>query len=249
MMTNKLQKTINFDEKFSSIEQFCDYLLTLQDKYIFRGCFNEKYKLVPGTYRLINKNKNNYGYLDAEYQHEALLSFLTHYVPEKRFEAYCNAQHYGMATKLLDFSKNPLIALLFACEEWNEEREDTNGKLFIIDKNKYQQIIATDFEILEKLLFECDESTTGIEIMYDKQISKVELNKITLIDPIFNTNLKRINRQEGCFLLFPKLCQFIYEIYEDDCSEIYIIPNEYKNKFINHIKENYDITMDKLKEI
>lgn len=249
MMDNKPQKVISFDEKFFSIEQFCNHLLTLRGDYIFRGCFNEKYKLVPGTYRLINNDKNNYGYLDAEYQHEALLKFLTNYVPEKRFEAYCNAQHYGMATKLLDFSKNPLIALLFACEEWNEEHEDINGKLFIIDKNKYQQIIGFNFEILEELLFECDESTTGIEIIYDKQISKVELNKITLIDPIFNTNLKRINRQEGCFLLFPKLCQFIYEIEDEDCSEIYIIPKEYKKEFINYIKEKYDITMDKLKDI
>ena len=51
------------------------------------------------------------------------------------------------------------------------------------------------------------------------------------------------------FLLFPKLCELIHEIEEDDCSEIYIIPSDYKNKFIDYIKEKYDLTMDKLKEI
>lgn len=248
-MRNKLQKAINFDEIFPSVEQFCNYLLNLGQNYIFRGCFNEKYRLVPGTYRLINEDKCNYGYLDAEYQHEALLKFLSHYVHEKRFEAYCNAQHYGMATKLLDFSKNPLIALLFACENWNEEMEDTNGKLFIIKKNKYQQISDSDFEILDELLFDCDESTISIECIHDNQLSKAVMKEICFIDPIFNTNLKRINKQDGCFLLFPKLCEFIYEIDEDDCSEIYIIPKEYKNQFKDYIKDKYGITMDKLKEI
>lgn len=248
-MTNKSQKAINFNEVFPSLEQFCNYLLNLGRNYIFRGCFNEEYKLVPGTYRLINKDKCDYGYLDAEYQHEALLKFLSYYVPENRFEAYCNAQHYGMATKLLDFSKNPLIALLFACENWNEKIEDVNGKLFIIEKNKYPQIFDSNFERLEELLFDCDESTISIENKYDNPLSKAESKEISFIDPVFNTNLKRINNQEGCFLLFPKLCEFIYEIDEDNCSEIYIIPNEYKNKLKDYIKVKYGITMGNLKAI
>lgn len=174
---------------------------------------------------------------------------MSHYVHDKRFEAYCNAQHYGMATKLLDFSKNPLIALLFACENWTEEKEEANGKLFIIEKNKYQQIFNSDFESLDKLLYDYDESTTSTECRHNNQVSKAETKEICFIDPIFNTKLQRINNQEGCFLLFPKLCESIFEIDEDDCSEIYIIPNEYKNQLKDYIKDKYDITMDKLKEI
>ena len=242
---------IKFDKRFNSIKEFCDYLLSLNDNYIFRGCFDEKYKLIPGTYRFISDEKSEYGYLDAEYQHEALLKFLNHYVPDKRFEAYCNAQHYGMATKLLDFSKNSLKALVFACEAWNEPKDNdknVNGKLYIINKNKYQKVFNPTFDLLEELLFDNDESTTSIKVKYDDEIKNIELKNIVYIDPCYKTNLKRISKQEGCFLLFPKLCQFNYEIDDKECYELFIIPNEYKKKIIEYLKEKYCITMDGFKE-
>jgi hypothetical protein len=47
-------------------------------------------------------------------------------LPEHDLECLAFAQHYGLATRLLDWSMNPLVALYFACESHPE----TEGAIF-----------------------------------------------------------------------------------------------------------------------
>ncbi|MCY4488197.1 MAG: FRG domain-containing protein [Deltaproteobacteria bacterium] len=45
-------------------------------------------------------------------------------------------QHQGAATGLLDFTELPLVALWFACAEWN----DKDGKIFVLDIGDHQVV-------------------------------------------------------------------------------------------------------------
>ena len=56
-------------------------------------------------------------------------------------------QHYGAATCLIDFTRNPLVALWFACQPSNQEDDNAEGKVIAVDSSspaKYQTVRLQD---------------------------------------------------------------------------------------------------------
>ena len=78
---------------------------------VFRGCSDSSYKLIPTAGRLPHPS--------IELEKELLRQFSAHIEPTidgtlSSWDCLIAAQHYGVPTRLLDWTINPLIALYFA---------------------------------------------------------------------------------------------------------------------------------------
>lgn len=100
-----------------------------KEKYLFRGVSEAKYKLYTSFQRLwINRdlNQTSKGHIEciANMINKCSAKDSLIFCYYKRLGVICNdwlilsfLQHYGAATPLLDFSRDPYVALFFACDD------------------------------------------------------------------------------------------------------------------------------------
>lgn len=112
--------------------------------FMFRGMSDISWSLLPGIFRKYPEKQNSKKITSASYsgnifsinEYEILSHFrkeasglLTHISPKDDFTWLQYAQHYGVPTRLLDFTANPLVAMYFCCQSESE----TDGVVWIIN--------------------------------------------------------------------------------------------------------------------
>ena len=60
------------------------------------------------------------------------------------FTQWMTAQHHGLATRFLDVSRNPLVALFFAC--WDDELEHDDGRLIVFQMPNGSNGLVTNYD-------------------------------------------------------------------------------------------------------
>ena len=140
-------------------------------------------------------------------------------------------QHYGLPTRLLDVTTNPLVALYFACAEQN----DKDGVVY------YGYVINDNIDAVDSILKFVFENKTEdfLHEKYNNDIHKT-FSEPYFIRPPFNN--PRITKQHGEFLIAPLtdkvnrtiLLDFEFKQYFE--GEIFI-PCEYKLAILDELDE------------
>jgi hypothetical protein len=144
------------------------------------------------------------------------------------WEWVCLAQHYGVPTRLLDWSENPLVGLYFAVEKNESERGVVDGKLFVLNPDLLNERSAgkpTGVLLLgqDKML---DEYLPG-------STADMKRGAVAAVAP---QSFDRIVAQSGVFTITHRLDPLDLDKSCPDALEEFIVPQTAKVELKNELE-------------
>lgn len=200
----KIENGVVYNDKkveihfFSSISSVSDYVSSLQKKHtlFFRGHADPNYILQPSIMRSKQLLEN-----ESKLYQDLIINCPDDF--EKCYshlEKLVKMQHYGLPTRLLDITRNLLVALHFACES----KTENFGELILISpeahevKYPHSDVVS----ILASLpLFSYETQQTFAKLASDTQVPESDFNKkvvqliqeVRLEKPAFQSEIKKVD--------------------------------------------------------
>jgi hypothetical protein len=214
----KDSKTINSLSHFIEITTQLNFnsksyrSISVSSMNFYRGQADASWVLEPKLYR------------ENLFQKEgALISELLRVAPNEfkdrhYFDNLVKMQHYGLPTRLLDTTLNPLVALFFAC--YGEHQQDADGSVYCFPQQPVFMQDNSFISLVLKYIFEYSEFPLDIanfreNVINDNDIHSAHTMKIKTDEDILHIlknfghmavvpklNNPRILLQDGAFFLF-----------------------------------------------
>lgn len=222
--------------KQRQIESIADFLDALrEDQRInpgtvwFRGHGDAAWQLLPGFMRSVTETSETT--LLNRFRQSAAMLADRH--PRTPFDWTFLMQHYGVPTRLLDWSESPLISMYFAVEDWAKRPEvdaalwclwptSLNRHANIVDRIEGQYIPSFDDEELQTY------STDSV-----RQNARIELFPVATIA---TRNNARIQAQMGTFTIHHNKKVAIEDIGDSQHVAKYVIPHGAKGALAAELK-------------
>lgn len=208
----------------SSFFAVIESTLTAGRPYWFRGHSNSNYRLVPSALRWKKSEQRKQALaLSVDFKRLAPLRLSAEELPEGNDELawLALAQHYGLPTRLLDWTENAAVALFFAVSA-----SSTNGgEVFLLDPILLNQNMGgvNGARVLDAI-HEREKLIPYLSL--NGQQGHGELNTLA-INPIHGT--RRIVAQGGCFTLHGEVKHELDVKQAPGLLRI-VIPERYKEK-------------------
>jgi hypothetical protein len=197
---------------------------SFENNYIFRGQANAIWELESSLERLLRTKWSS----DAveKYEEYSVFQFKSKFhiyggssidVDDNKLSWLSVMQHYGLPTRLLDFSLSPYIALYFALEDYDFS-EKNDFSLFCIDYSKVEDINNSiiksrdgDFDINKYLR---KDNSRDYDRMFTDIFDRFSMEILGIAEP--NKQNTRMDRQSGTFIFSGSKSKKIKDIFSLD---------------------------------
>ena len=173
-------------------------------EYLFRGVPNDRYRIEASAYHRLKTNK-----IPAQ-----LLKVNKDLIEDARGRGYgqengrelydlellTELQHFRAATCLIDFTRNALVALWFACQQDSTD-EETNGKIFAVYRDDVDRLKTVDSELARKKIdyfFDPDENNG--DMLYELE-PKPQNDRILAQQSVFLFSSAQIRADAECVIM------------------------------------------------
>ena len=162
---------------------------------LYRGLESSKYDVSSAALRRIDQSETrdvpHDEFVEAVKEMAEKARLRGHHIRDKakrsQLELLADLQHFGAATCLIDFSKNPLIALWFACQNFDK-----------FDKGKIVAVDSGDNDHFAQLNSKSIETKDIEELLYPTDIEKKPRDELWIWQPQHQN--ERIIAQQSAFI-------------------------------------------------
>jgi hypothetical protein len=201
------------------IETVDDFLQTVTGgAYWFRGHGNFEWELAPSAlrYKRTGQRERALG-LFREFRKIASAEMTAVTTAAEKLEWMVRAQHYGVPTRLLDWTEKPAIALYFACVDVT-----TDGAIFLMDPAQMNQLAMP---LHPKIIFP-DDSASIVE-PYAELGPLLNATGLRTVAISPNWGNPRIKAQGGAFTLHGERR---FALDSSQCPSLAVVPIRQKHK-------------------
>lgn len=212
------------NEPIATLSQFTEYVEKLPREFLLSRGQSKEYDLLPSALRRDLSGNNKYSRSVIQYFLNEFKVSSHNYMKfpsdiTGNYEWMVYGQHYGIPTKLLDFTYSHVVSLMFAVENAFEDQEYRDAEVWFLNPTELNYNYASRSEVLNVV--------NGENIDLDSYDGPVAIKSRKLND--------RINAQNGLFVYFQDNSQPLNDLVDENILRRLIIKGEEKRNILSSL--------------